>query len=94
MGTLDALSTEIGSEIVTAEGVRGKIRAGKPGSHLRMDWQSGGEHPVVILQIRVIPAGENATISIHLEHLTDENHRNEMSRHWSEVINRMIEQLP
>lgn len=86
LGDIHQISTEVGSPFQTADGVFGKIRARKPGSHLRLDWQAADRKAPSILQVRVLSAGKKATISFHLERLEDQNHRLEMIRQWSDVM--------
>jgi uncharacterized protein YndB with AHSA1/START domain len=65
----------------------------KPNSHLRMKWQPLICENFTTLQLRVIPAGDGCTISMHTEQLDNEHHREKMKTHWTKVLNQLVATL-
>lgn len=71
---------------VTGDGITGRIVSLQEGTLLRLRWQPRGWDEPSTLQLRIIPAGEKATISIHHERLSSAEQRKEMQQHWSQVL--------
>jgi len=69
--------------------MEGLVTTLQEGSHLRMKWKKLGWEHFSMLQIRVIPAGNKATLSFHQDHLADENQRAEMKAHWISIIEKV-----
>lgn len=78
---------EKGASFQTSDGTTGHIVSFKEGSLLRMRWQPQGFDAPSTLQLRIIPAGAKATISIHHERLADGTQRQTMKQHWDVVLN-------
>jgi len=78
-----------GAEFKAQDGSHGVIRVFNPSSHLRLSWQPGDWPRPSTLQVRVIPAGEKATLSFHQEHLPGAAEREEMRKKWGEVVERI-----
>lgn len=71
----------------TADGVKGEFRVVKKMSHVRLTWQPSAWKAHSTLQVRVIPKGPGkSVISFHHEGLPEERDREEMRRHWKEVL--------
>jgi uncharacterized protein YndB with AHSA1/START domain len=77
----------------SAKGMEGLITTLQEGSHLRMKWKKPGWEHFSMLQIRIIPAGNGATLSFHQDQLADGRQREEMREHWKEVIRKIGEAL-
>ncbi|WOK08256.1 SRPBCC domain-containing protein [Imperialibacter roseus] len=71
------------------EGMEGLITTLQEGSHLRMKWKKPDWEHFSMLQIRVIPAADKATLSFHQDHLTDENQRAEMKANWTSIMEKV-----
>lgn len=78
-----------GATFETDEGTVGEVRSYSEGSLLRMRWQPPQWDFVSTLQLRVMPAKTGATISFHHEKLENGEQRQQMQRHWSEVLDRL-----
>ena len=83
------LAFEKGAVFETIDGTVGHIVGFKEGSLLRMRWQPRDWDEASTLQIRVIPTGEKATISIHHERLADAEQRQKMKQHWDAVLDKI-----
>lgn len=75
------------------EGADGIITTLKENSHLRMKWKKPDWEHFSMLQIRVIPAGDKATLSFHQDQLPDENQRAQMKKYWTEVIRKISQRI-
>lgn len=80
------LKLERNASFATRDGTTGHIVSVQEGALLRLRWQPHGWHESSTLQLRIIPAGEKATISIHHERLSSAEQREEMQRRWSQVL--------
>lgn len=83
------LKFEKGASFQTSDGASGKIVGFKEGSLLRLRWQPQDEGIASTLQLRIIPAGNKATISIHHERLADGAQRIVMKQHWDAVLDQL-----
>jgi hypothetical protein len=70
--------------------VRG-VRSETPGRVLRAIYQPAGWAAPSTLQLRVMPAATGTTLAVHHEHLPDAEAREAMRRHWTDVLERLIE---
>ncbi|CAD5267656.1 MULTISPECIES: SRPBCC domain-containing protein [unclassified Imperialibacter] len=75
------------------EGMEGLITTLQEGSHLRMKWKKPNWEHFSMLQIRVIPAGNKATLSFHQDQLISESQRAEMKTHWAVVIDKVGDRI-
>lgn len=80
------LKLEKEASFVTGDGTIGRIVSLQEGTLLRLRWQPRGWDEISTLQLRIIPAGEKATISIHHERLSSAEQRKQMQQHWSQVL--------
>lgn len=72
----------------------GEIRVVKPLQQLRLTWQKEGWQKSSTVQVRIISIESNkATISFHQENLSDQNTREEMKKHWENVLEVIKERL-
>ncbi|RAJ10669.1 hypothetical protein LX64_00274 [Chitinophaga skermanii] len=71
--------------------VYSELKVFNPHSHLRLRWKLPAWQQVSTIQIRVIPTGDRATISILHEHLDTESHRDEMRKHWKKVMSELLD---
>lgn len=87
LGDLDALQFHVGEKYGPHMGISGEIRIVKPCEQLRMTWKKSNWQQPSILQIRLIASTERkTTISFHQEKLDNSEVREEMKRHWEEVL--------
>lgn len=86
LGDARGFAVEKGAEYSTANGAVGVVRVAKPGSHLRVTWQPPGWVRASTIQVRVIPAGEKTTISLHQEHLPGAADREERRRFFQAAL--------
>ncbi len=89
LGELETGNLTLKSNFKTKEGITGMIRVIHPGSHFRMSWKKPEWSNTSTLQIRILPAKNGTTISIHQEKLLDENQRKEMKDRWEAVMNKL-----
>lgn len=80
---------EKGASFQTAEGNTGKVVSYREGSLLRLRWQPNGWSSASTLQVRVIPAGDKATISFHHEMLQTSDQRVAMKQQWRMVLDQL-----
>ena len=78
-----------GMTYATAEGTKGDVRSFSEGSLIRLRWQPPGWDFESTLQLRVTPAKSGATISFHHERLENGDQREQMRRHWSDVLDKL-----
>ncbi|MFC3801409.1 TetR family transcriptional regulator [Cohnella sp. GCM10012308] len=74
-----------GENFATREGDSGRFTVVKPLSHMRLQWMKRDWEAPSSLQIRVLPAKQGATISIHQDKLSGPAAREEMKAHWEGV---------
>jgi len=86
LGKISVENFELGKLYKTEEEIEGKVNVIKPGSHIRMSWKPKHWTNISTLQIRVIPSKEKTTISFHQDKLLDSNQRDEMKKHWDNVL--------
>ena len=85
LGEIDG-ELEIQQPFVTAEGTTGTIRLFQSYAHLRMSWKKADWQNTATLQLRVIGNHHKTTIAFHLEKLLNEQQREAMKKHWSDVM--------
>ena len=73
----------------TADGTRGDVRSYNEGSLIRLRWQPPDWDVETTLQIRVTPVKTGTTISFHHERLESGEQREQMRRHWADVLDRL-----
>lgn len=73
----------------TRDGAKGEIRVFEPGSHLRLTWQPKGWKRASLIQVRVRPAAQGATVSFHQEHLVGPRARADMKKRWQAVLDQV-----
>ncbi len=78
-----------GVEFHTDTGVVGHVVSVQEDALLRLRWQPQGWVEPSTLQLRVIPTSDKATVSIHHERLVDAVRREEMQKHWSQVLDEL-----
>lgn len=74
---------------VTDEGTRGRVVSFLPNRMVRMRWQPAGWDVESTLQVRATPAGTKARISFHHEKMQTSEQREQMRRHWQQVMERL-----
>lgn len=85
LGEAEAVVVCEGESFATREGSSGRFTVVKPLSHVRLQWMKSDWAAPSTLQIRVLPAKQGATISIHQEKLSGPAAREEMKAHWEQV---------
>ena len=86
LGDVAELRLEEGLPYETREGASGTIRVVQPGGHLRLTWQPPDWKDPSTIQVRVIPKGEDTTISFHQERLAGGREREEMYHRWQAAL--------
>lgn len=71
------------------DGTSGEITVFEPGSHLRLTWQRPGWVRPSIVQLRVLPSGQRATIAFHQEHLPGLAEREERRAFYTSVLDQL-----
>jgi uncharacterized protein YndB with AHSA1/START domain len=77
----------------TKEGTIGHIKVLKPLSHIRLTWQKHDWQNISTLQIRIIATKSGTTISFHQEKLLDANQREEMKKHWENILMKLTGEI-
>lgn len=77
---------ERGSDYALDDGSAGTVRVVQPESHLRLTWQPEGWPRPSTIQVRVMPAGERATIAFHQEHMPNAAARQERRAHFAAAM--------
>jgi uncharacterized protein YndB with AHSA1/START domain len=77
----------------TKDGIEGKISTFNPFSNIRMTWKPTHWTNISTLQIRVINSKGKATVSFHQDRLLGNDQRNEMKKHWDNVITKLETEL-
>ncbi len=80
---------ELKKEFETENGITGLVRVLKPNSHIRLLWKPKTWKNISTVQIRVIENKTKTTIAIHQEKLLNLEQRNEMKKHWTEIIEKL-----
>ena len=86
---IGALPHEPKASYETRDGAKGEIRVFEPGSHLRLTWQPKEWDRASLIQVRVRPAAQGATIAFHQEHLSGPRARAEMKKRWLAVLDQV-----
>ena len=75
-------------------GTSGKLTVFKPHSHIRMQWKKPEWENTAIVQVRVLPASQNkTTVSFHQEKLISSAQRQQMTAHWSYILEQLAAKL-
>ncbi len=77
----------------TATGISILVTSVTPGKVIRMKWQTPDASNPSVLQIRVLAAKENTTISFHHEKLPNGASREKMKAYWEEVLKHILRVL-
>lgn len=77
--------------LLDADAAVGNIRSETPGEVVRASYQPAGWTTSSILQLRVIPAASGTTLAVHHERLPDGGAREAMRQHWTNVLDRLVE---
>lgn len=77
----------------TKERTEGVVKVFKPNSHVRFTWKKIEWDNISTVQIRVIEAKGGTTISFHQENLLGSVQRDEMRKHWEEILEKIAEKL-
>ncbi|CAI6087255.1 TetR family transcriptional regulator [Cohnella sp. JJ-181] len=85
LGETEGAVVREGENFATREGNSGRFTVVKPLSHVRLQWMKSDWEAPSALQIRVLPAKQGATISIHQDKLSGPAAREEMKAHWEGV---------
>ncbi|MBE7178583.1 MAG: SRPBCC domain-containing protein [Mucilaginibacter polytrichastri] len=93
LGTIDADALEEKAEFKTKEGTTGEVRVLKPGSHIRFTWQPKGETGFSAVQVRVLEAKGKSTLAFHHDKLRDAAHREQMQKHWNDVMEKISRKI-
>jgi len=78
---------EVGETFESPVGISGEIRVLKPLHQIRMAWRAKTWEQSSTLQIRLLQSKpDRTTISFHQEKLADAHTREQMKRHWEQVL--------
>lgn len=93
LGNMDISVLEKDTEYKTKEDVEGAVKVFKPYSHIRMRWKKKDWENISTLQVRVMPAGNKATISFHQEKMLTAAQREEMKAYWNGIMEELARKL-
>jgi uncharacterized protein YndB with AHSA1/START domain len=93
LGKTDIPVLEKDTEYKTKDGIEGVVKVFKPYSHIRMRWKKRNWENISTLQMRVMPAGNKATISFHQENMLNAAQREEMKTCWNDVMEALARKL-
>ena len=91
LGETQPLHLRKGAEYVTSNGVSGEIRSVAPGQRLRLTWSHPDLAKPSTLQVMFIASGEKTSVRFHQEKLSSQDEREQMRRHWREVLGKLEE---
>lgn len=91
LGDLPGFKLAKGAEFRQPDGTHGRVTVFIPGSHLRLTWRANDYPRPSIIQVRVIPTGENTVIAFHQEHLPDKAARDERGEHFRRALDSLSE---
>ncbi len=92
LGRLEELPLVKSHPYRTGEGTGGEVRAFSSGKQIRLTWHPPFLKRSSTLQLRFEPAADHrCTLRVHQENLSSEEEREGMKRHWSEVLERIVE---
>ena len=91
LGETQPLDLRKGQEYVTSNGVSGEIRSVAPGQRLRLTWSHPDLARPSTVQLMLIASGEKTSVRFHQEKLSSQDEREQMRRHWREVLRRLQE---
>jgi uncharacterized protein YndB with AHSA1/START domain len=91
LGDVDEIKLERGEERKTREGSRIEIRSISRGKRIRMTWQPAHWSSPSTLQVSFVPKGKKTSVRFHQEKLVDVKQREEMRRHWQDVLSELEE---
>lgn len=87
LGKVSRLSLTEGKTYKTESGIEGEIRVVKPGKRIRLTWHKPSMKRPATVQITLVQiAPEKTSIRVHLEQLPSQAFREDMKRHWREVL--------
>ena len=89
LGEIDLDQLEIKKEFVLSNGLSGKINTFKPYSHIRMVWKNKNWKNDAHLQVRIYPSKEKTVISFAHEKLKDHQQREEVKKHWNDIMDEL-----
>jgi uncharacterized protein YndB with AHSA1/START domain len=89
LGSIDT-DLSLKGRFKTKDGIEGLIRVLVPGSHIRLNWKKVDWPNMSTLQIRVMGDEKKTTVSFHQEKLKDSHQRDEMSAHWTAVMEAIV----
>ena len=87
------LPKEPGTTYETADGTTGQLRTRTEHRRLRLTWRPRGWEHDSTLQVTLIPAVRGTTIAFHQERLADADERRHLLRHWTGVVERLVDEL-
>lgn len=75
-----------GATFRLANGTTGVIRVLQPESHLRLTWQPPGWERPSVIQVRVLPKGEETVVAFHQEHLPGPAERDARAKRFATAL--------
>jgi hypothetical protein len=86
LGVSSEVKISRGAQFHLDDGTFVKITTFKPNSHVRLQFQPPGyEHPTIV-QVRLIPSGENTVFAFHQERLPDWGARKERKYYFQQAL--------
>lgn len=73
----------------TTDGTSGEVRSFRPGERMRLTWHPAGRDEPATVQVTVRPSARGCSVRFHTEHLSNEQDREAMRRHWSGALDRL-----
>jgi hypothetical protein len=86
LGTVPLFPLQVGSSFRLGDNTEVKITVLKPKSHMRLSFHAPGTERPSIVQVRVIPSGENTVFAFHQEQLPDREARQERKYYFQQVL--------
>ena len=93
LGKIELEDIDLEKPYKTKDGIEGKINTFNPYSHIRLTWKPTHWTNMSTVQIRVIDTKGKTTISFHQDKLIDSDQRNEMKKHWGNVLAKIETEL-
>jgi uncharacterized protein YndB with AHSA1/START domain len=78
-----------GARYETRDGTAGEVRSLRPGDRVRLTWRPPGRPEPATVQVALRPAAGGCSVRFHTERLGDAEEREEMRRHWRDVLDRL-----
>ncbi len=86
LGATPPMALQPGAPFTLPDGAQVAVTVLKPGSHLRLRYQPPSYPRAAIIQVRIIPSGENTVFAFHQEQLPDRQARQDRKYHFQQAL--------